>query len=454
MKDLTPYKSLFAPDAEVRAQENTITAISLLNGDPVTNTKARSGGISARIYKNGSWGFASAPGYSDDAMHRVLESARNNAVFLDSKKKGSAITLPSFPGKGIFHYAKPSTRTQAELMEFVKTLDSYIAEKYPTLTSRTVTLNQLCIEKNIITTDGCDYSGYNPRCNLMISMSGIRDGKPVSERQVLGGLGVFEMLFSEPSALYPVVDELYEALQRKINGVYAEKGMKTCILDADLAGILAHEAIGHTVESDLVIAGSVARNYMNKKAAAECVTLVDFAHTAFGKTCPIPIPVDDEGTEGRDAIIIENGILKNYMHNKESALAFDTEPMGNARAYRFSDEPLVRMRNTAILPGKDKLEDMIASVEDGYYLMNPGNGQADATSEFMFSVTRGFEIKNGKLGRALLDTTISGVAFDVLQSITMISDDFKWVSGGMCGKKQPIPVGMGGPAIKCVMNIG
>jgi len=72
----------------------------------------------------------------------------------------------------------------------------------------------------------------------------------------------------------------------------------------------------------------------------------------------------------------------------------------------------------------------------------------------MFAITRGYEIKNGELGRALLDTTISGVAFDVLSSVTMVSDDFKWVSGGMCGKKQPIPTGMGGPAIKCAVNIG
>ncbi len=454
MRDISSYKKLFSLDTELRMQENSVTAISLLNGDPVTNTRVRSGGVCARVYKNGSWGFASAPGYSDEAVRRALSSAEGNAVFLDSKRHGAGTALPTIPGSGSFRYSEPSRISQAELMDFLKSIDSYIAEKYPSLMSRIVALNQLCIEKSIVTSFGTEYDGFNPRCNLIISMSGIRDGKPVSERQVLGGLGVFELLFCEPEKLYSEIDALYEALQRKINGVYAEKGMKTCILDADLAGILAHEAIGHTVESDLVIAGSVAKDYMGKKAASECVTLVDFAHTAFGKTCPIPIPVDDEGTEGRDTVIIENGILKNYMHNKESALEFGVEPMGNARAYRFSDEPLVRMRNTAILPGKDKLEDMIASVDDGYYLMNPGNGQADSTSEFMFSVTRGFEIKNGKLGRALLDTTISGVAFDVLQSITMISDDFKWVSGGMCGKKQPIPVGMGGPAIKCIMNIG
>lgn len=127
---------------------------------------------------------------------------------------------------------------------------------------------------------------------------------------------------------------------------------------------------------------------------------------------------------------------------------------GNARAFSYTDEPLIRMRNTAILPGKDKLEDMIASIEDGYLLMRPTNGQADTTSEFMFGVQMGYEIKHGKLGRAITDTTISGVAFDMLKEVTMLSDEMEWSCSGMCGKKQPMPVGMGGPAVKTKVYIG
>jgi len=97
---------------------------------------------------------------------------------------------------------------------------------------------------------------------------------------------------------------------------------------------------------------------------------------------------------------------------------------------------------------------MIASIENGYYLMKRSNGQADATSEFMFGVPVGYEIKNGKIGRAIKDTTISGVAFDVLKTVTMVSDDFSCAGVSFCGKKQMMPTGMGGPAIKCKLNIG
>lgn len=112
------------------------------------------------------------------------------------------------------------------------------------------------------------------------------------------------------------------------------------------------------------------------------------------------------------------------------------------------------MRNTAILPGKDKIDDMIQSIDDGYYLVNHSNGQADYTGEFTFGIPLGYEIKQGKVGRAILDTTISGIAFDVFKSVTMISDEMTWMQGGFCGKKQMIPVGMGGPAIKCNVMIG
>ena len=107
----------------------------------------------------------------------------------------------------------------------------------------------------------------------------------------------------------------------------------------------------------------------------------------------------------------------------------------------------------AILPGKDKLEDMIAAIDDGYYFTQTNNGQADTTGEFMFGIMMGYEIKNGKLGRAVRDTTISGVAFQMLQTVDMLSDDMVWSCSGTCGKKQPMPVGMGGPAVKCKVNV-
>jgi TldD protein len=139
---------------------------------------------------------------------------------------------------------------------------------------------------------------------------------PVQLYEAIGGLGQFEDVFARPSDYYSRIDSLYEHLLRKAEGVFPEPGISQCILDADLAGILAHEAIGHTTEADIVRGGSVAADYMDQTVASPLVTLVDFAHTAMGKTCPVPVHIDDEGTPAEDVTIIRDGVLKSYMHNR------------------------------------------------------------------------------------------------------------------------------------------
>jgi TldD protein len=313
----------------------------------------------------------------------------------------------------------------------------------------------LDIEKLLVVSDGADSRFYQPRSIVYVSMSAEgKNGIPLEAITHFGGLGSFTALFSNPTILREKLDKLYLTLMNKIDGIHAAAGLHTCIMGPELAGILAHEAVGHTVEADIVLGGSVAAHNLNKRVGSDQVTMVDFAHTALGKPCPLPVYVDDEGTVARDAVLVENGILKSFMHSKETAQHFGVEPHGNARAFAFSDAPLIRMRNTAILPGNHKLEEMIASVDRGYYLVKTGNGQADSTGEFTFSIAEGYEIKNGKIGRAILDTTISGVAFEMLQTVDMVSDDMFWDCAGFCGKFQPMTVGSGGPAVRCKITVG
>ena len=168
----------------------------------------------------------------------------------------------------------------------------------------------------------------------------------------------------------------------------------------------------------------------------------------------IPVYADDEGTPARDAVLIKDGILTEFMNSRETSARMGIRPTGSARAYAPSDEPLIRMRNTAILPGRSTLDELIGGVDDGYYIVKTGNGQADSTTEFMFGVTLAYEIKKGKLGRAIRDTTISGSAIKVLQSVDAVSSDMYWTCTGYCGKKQPMVVSMGGPALRAQAHIG
>lgn len=440
---------------ELRQQLNRTRRVVLIGGNLVGNSRTEEKGISARVNRNGFHGFSSKAECTRETAAEVLGAATSNAIFFDSKIQKKNPSVQPF-GKGNVPLNMEINDTeQRTYIDFVRGIDAYIEKKYPSLASRRVVLTTDSTDKYIMTSDG--YCGHVtvPRHYIYLFMTAdTKTEGPVELIEAIGGYGNFAENFTSPSQCFERADKMYGNLMKKAEGIHPEAGLKTVVLGGDLSGMLAHEAVGHTVEADLVKGGSVAGSNLNRVVASPLVSMVDFANTAFGQTAPLPIYLDDEGIPATDALLIENGVLKGYMHNRESALEYGVKPCGNARAWNFSDEPLIRMRNTAVLPGKDKLENIIASVDDGYYFISTNNGQADLTGEFMFGVCMGYEIKKGKLGRALLDTTISGIAFDMLKTVDMVSDEMVWSSSGYCGKKQMIPVGMGGPALRCKITVG
>jgi len=455
--DLNNHKLLGNYYTELRAQENRSFQLTMLNGEITTNRSSKESGVSARTFINGSWGFASHPEIKNESILNVLAKSEKNANDLNRFQNNlKQIHFSKIAGaQASKNYSTIKNKLlENELIDILKNYDNLIAKKYPNLTNRTLNFRGQNFLKEIINSEKAET--FEHYCRSFIYFSFSMQGKhgPVELSDYLGGLGEIEDNLPTEESLLQKSDEIYRHLNNKSKGVHAEAGLKEVILGSSLAGILAHEAVGHTVEADLVRGGSVAKENLNQVVASPLINMTDFAHTAFGKTCPSPVYFDDEGTLAVDTILIENGVLKSFMHNKESAAEFNVTPTGHARAWGFSDEPLIRMRNTAVLPGTSKLEEMISSVKDGYYLISPSNGQADSTGEFMFGVSSGYEIKNGKIERAILDTTISGVAFDMLKTVSMVSGDMTWEGIGHCGKKQPMHVGMGGPAIKCKINIG
>ncbi len=454
---LKSKKALFADGVQtvLRGQENRARSVTFLQGNLVRNIRAESRGINARVCKNGVYGFSSMADYSSEAADAVLAAATENALFLNNHAPKS-MPMAKVYGQGVIPTGKEIVDfEQKRIIEACKQVDDYVAKTYPNLTSRTISYSEDSMDKVIYTSDAHDGHVTNPRCYIYVILDSVtKDGVPIELFKAFGGYGSFEDHFSDTKWMQPGIDALYKQLMDKKEGVYAKAGYKTVVLGAELAGMLAHEAVGHTVEADLVLGGSIASRTLNQRVASDLVTMVDFAHTALGGQAPLPVYMDDEGTKAEDAVLIENGFLKGYMNNRETADHFAVVPQGNARAWAFSDEPLIRMRNTTVLPGKDKLEDIIASVDDGYYLISTGNGQADLTGEFMFGINMGYEIKNGKLGKAILDTTVTGIAFDMLKTVDMVSNNITWSSSGFCGKKQRMPVGMGGPELRCKIMIG
>jgi TldD protein len=440
---------------ETRRHELRKRRLLMVDGNLTLNSQTSDGGASARAYEGGYWGFASTNDSSAAGIERVTADARRNAQAMSRFGKKDGLALPEGTYRGEHVFEGRDAIGQDECVERMAELAAWCKAHYPDLKSTRLLLSDEHHSKRLATTTGSDVLNSIQRALCYVTFTALgKDGAPVEITHYISGKGSLADLDLSPDHLAPELDALHRHVRAKGEAVPARGGQHTLVLGVELAGMLAHEAMGHPCEADLVLGGAVTGNLVGQRVASDLVTMVDIAHTYQGEEVMIPVYADDEGVPARDAVLIRNGILTEFMNSRETAARMGTKPTGSARAYLPSDEPLVRMRNTAILPGRSKLDDLIAGVDDGYYIVKTGNGQADSTTEFMFGVTLAYEIRNGKLGRAIRDTTISGSAIKVLQSVDAVSDDMYWTCTGYCGKKQPMVVSMGGPALRAQAHIG
>lgn len=441
--------------AESRQHEVRKARMMMVDGSLTANTETTEAGSSARVLKQGYWGFASAPGMDDATASRVARKAAENAAAMTSFGGRGKLDLPDAAHVGEYGFNGRPPMGQSERVELLESLSALCKRKYPDLRSSRFMFQEENHAKRLVTSNGSrGLVQINRAAVYLILTAEDQHGQPIELYQSISGKGGLSDLQLTLPQLEAALDELHEHIQAKRFAVAPRGGEQTIVLSPELAGMLAHEAMGHPCEADIVLGGAVTSHLVGKPVASDLITMVDFAHSFRGEELMIPVYMDDEGTEATDAVLIENGILKNFMTSRETAAKLGIPATGNARAYNYNDEPLVRMRNTAILPGTSKLEDMIAGVEDGYYLMKTGNGQADSTSEFMFGIELAYEIRNGKLGKAITNTTVSGTAIDMLKTVDAVSDDMYWECNGYCGKKQPMVVSLGGPAIRARAHLG
>ena len=438
---------------ETRRHELRKSRMLMIDGHLAVNSRTAESGISARVYRDGYWGFASAPG--DAGLPAVTDRAMRNARAMTRFGERRPLALPAEVHCGAHEFRGRPALSEAECMERLAELHAWCARRYPELESTRFLLSDEDHAKHVGTDAGADAANRIQRAQCYVTFSALGDdGAPVELSEYLSGKGGLGDLPLGVDELAPLLDKLHEHVQAKRHAVAARGGLHTVVLAPELAGMLAHEAMGHPCEADLVLGGSVTGSLVGQRVASELVTMIDAAHHFAGEETMIPVYADDEGTPARDAVLIERGILKESMTSRETAARLGIPATGSARAYSPHDEPLVRMRNTVIAPGTARLADMIAGVDDGVLVLKTGNGQADSTTEFMFGVTLAYEIRNGRLGRALRDTTISGSAIKVLSSVDAVSDDLYWSCSGYCGKKQPMVVSMGGPALRARVHVG
>ena len=243
-----------------------------------------------------------------------------------------------------------------------------------------------------------------------------------------------------------------EAARRTValfDAAEAPVGELPVVLAPGITGILLHEAIGHGMEADFNRKGtSIYAGRIGERIAPKGVTIIDDG------TNPVmrgSINIDDEGAHTERTVLVEDGILRSYMHDRISASHYGLPTTGSGRRQSFRFPPNPRMRNTFMLNGPRAPEEVIASVDRGLYAEIFSNGQVNiGAGDFTFYLTHGRLIEKGKLTRVVKDANLIGSGPKVLEQVDMVADDLAFYNGaGYCGKDgQRVPVGFGLPTIR------
>ena len=245
-----------------------------------------------------------------------------------------------------------------------------------------------------------------------------------------------------------VCDEAFRIASTNLESKPSPAGEMQVVLGPGWPAILIHEAVGHGLEGDFNRKKTSAfHDLVGKKVASDGVTIIDDGTIENRRGS---LNIDDEGTPTEKTVLIENGILKNFMQDRMNARLMNTKSTGNGRRESYKHIVMPRMRNTIMLGGNNTQEEMIKSVDKGIFAVSFGGGQVDITSgKFVFNCTEAYEIINGKIGSPIKGATLIGDGPSSLKEVLMVGNDMMMDPGiGTCGKAgQGVPVGVGQPSL-------
>lgn len=403
-------------------------------------------GVGVRAMSGEKTGFA----YADDIVMPALEQAAHAARSITKKGGEQAITgWSKSVGHELYLPNNPlHSLTEKEKVSLLQRVDAYIRAKDSRIIQVNLSLAGVYETMLVMGSDGHIAGDVRPLVRMNVSLIVEQNGR--RESGYSGGGGRFDYQhFIIDDLAFQYADEALRQALVNLEAIDAPAGPMVVVLGPGWPGVLLHEAVGHGLEGDFNRKGI--SNYsgcMGQQVASKLCTIVDNGTLPNRRGS---LNVDDEGTPTQNNILIENGILKNYMMDKRNARLMGVKSSGNGRRESYASLPLPRMTNTYMLPGTSLPEEIIASVKKGLYAVNFGGGQVDITSgKFVFSASEAYLIENGKIGAPVKGATLIGNGPDALNKVSMVGNDLKLDAGvGICGKDgQSVPVGVGQPTLK------
>jgi len=261
----------------------------------------------------------------------------------------------------------------------------------------------------------------------------------------LGGTAGFEMLAND--AAIEIADQAAKRALRMLEAPLTPSGPMTVVIASEAGGTFVHEAVGHGLEADLAREGlSVYQDKIGQRIANSLITVLDDP-TLPGKRGSFRF--DDEGTPSKRNVLVDQGILKSYMYNRLYAERDGVPSTANGRRESYRHRPIVRMTNTMIAPGNSDPQTILSEVDRGLYVTRMGSGQVNTVNgDFVFEVSEGFLIRNGKIDHPVRGATLTGNGPEVLSKIDKVGNDLGF-GLGTCGKDgQGVPVADAQPTIR------
>ena len=443
MRILDAAMSKTADFADVFIEERKSSSVGMLNGKVIKAGSSFDLGIGIRLMAGTNVVYV----YSNDMDPNGLIKLALDAA--DALKGNASLSVKELESK-CFTTATdiridPMSVKKTENVDFLRKASEFALNYNPKITQCAASYAAGKRTVRIVNSDGLNKEETAQRIRISVEAIATKGNEKQTGRVAPGTMRGYEFINE-----YPILDKTRECCEtalRMIDAGYAPSGKMPVILGNGFGGVIFHEACGHSLESAAVgIGSSCFADKLNQQIASPVVSAYDDARIKgeWGSYY-----TDDEGHESSSLLLIENGILKNYLIDKLGSRRMNMPSTGCGRKQDYSYAPTSRMGNTFIAPGKDDPKDIIADTEYGLYCTQMGGGSVDpATGEFNFAANEAFMVRNGKVCEPVRGATLIGKGSEVLMNIDRVANDLE-LSAGMCGASSGnVPVTVGQPTIR------
>ena len=401
-------------------------------------------GFGLRAVAGESAGYAHSSEISEAAIKRAAATVKAVRRGHD----GSYADSPSGTNRRLYGDFNPLSEVDfAAKVKVLQDIDAYARKKDPRVRQVSASIAGSWQAVRILRASGYSVGDIRPMVRMTVSLI-LGEGDRQESGSESGGGRVSYDTYLQPESWQALVDEAIRSASVNLSAVAAPAGEMPVVLGPGWTGVMLHEAVGHGLEGDFNRKQtSTFSGMIGQRVAAPGVTVVDDGTLQDRRGS---ITVDDEGTPSGRTLLIEDGILRGYMQDRQNARLMGMRPTGNGRRESFASSPMPRMTNTLMLAGPHAPEEIIKSVKRGLYAVDFSGGQVDITSgKFVFAASEAYLIEDGKVGPAVKGAMLTGNGPDAMTKVRMVGNDMRMDSGvGTCGKDgQSVPVGVGQPTL-------